>query len=105
MEDLDSKANFDIEYIYKITSQNGGFSVLGTYVSGGNIYIFVGATNCYISATNRRATSTGHVVSKILKQKVWYLWSHVKQILSFCNILFVQLCNNPARIYDWLLTI
>lgn len=68
-EDLDSKANFDLNYIYKINT-NAGLSSIITTMTTGTIYFFNGGANYTISNSNRRATSAGWVVTKMQRKKI-----------------------------------
>ena len=68
-EDLDSKANFDIDYIYKINTANG-WSLTSTGVSASTIHFNYGGTNYSTYAANRRANTRNWVVIKMMKFKV-----------------------------------
>jgi hypothetical protein len=69
LEDLDSKANFDLAYQYRIETNAGG-SNLSIAVNATTIY-FCGINGAIynFSNTNRRTCTAGWVITKILKKK------------------------------------
>jgi hypothetical protein len=68
-----------MDYIYKIDT-NGGYNSISITVCPSNIYIYVNGSNYNVSATNRKAVSSGQVVNKIWKKKIWSGLSYTKLV-------------------------
>lgn len=65
-EDLDSKANFDMDCMYKINT-NGGWTLISTAVSAATIHFNYAGTNYSTSSSNKRSNTTGWVVTRMVK--------------------------------------
>ena len=68
-EDLDSKANFDLDYIYRVNT-TCALSLMTVSVQAGNIYFMHGGASYNTGCSNRRATSAGWVINRMMKFKI-----------------------------------
>ncbi len=68
-EDLNSKANFDLNCIYKIDT-SVGHSMIITGVTTTNIYFNYKGSSYNTAYTDRRAITAGWVITKMMKYKI-----------------------------------
>jgi len=71
MEDLDSKNNFDLNYIYQIYLNGyGGCSILNTWTLADKLEFSHGGTLHIVLASNKKQTNHGVQINKIIKKKL-----------------------------------
>lgn len=58
-----------MNYVYRVYT-NAGFSCLSTSVSNANIFFLANQTHINVANGNRRNTSNGWAVTKMMKKKV-----------------------------------